>query len=82
MFNRENCYTCQIICLSMPEYPTKLHYWKVFLPICDNISEQNCLDKLVYDNLSGFNYFSLRNNTVTNKIKHFHQLFALGPQIP
>ena len=25
---------------------------------------------------------SLMKNTVTNKIKHFPQLFALGPQIP
>ena len=46
----------------------KNHYWKVFSPILNNISEQN-------------HYFRM-NSTVTNKIKHFPQLFALDPQIP
>ena len=61
--------------------PTKSYYWNVFLPICNNVLEQNCLEKPVFNKVSGLNHSSLENNIVTYKIKHFPQLFALGPQI-
>ena len=66
---------------SLPISPKK-SYWNVVLPICNNnVSEQNCLDKSVFSNVSRVNHSSPMNNTVTNKIKHIPQLFALGPQI-
>ena len=52
-----------------------------FLPICNNFSGQNCLDKPIFNNVSTLNHSSPINNTVTNKIKHFPQLFVLSPQI-
>ena len=52
-----------------------------FLPICNNFSEQNCLDKSVLINGSRFNHTSLMNNIVAKKIRHLPQLFTLGPQI-
>ena len=33
-------------------------------------------------NVNKLNHSSPMTNTVTNKIKHYPQLFALGPQIP
>ena len=66
-------------CLSLS--PTKPYYWNVFLPICNNFSELNCLDKPVFDNVRTFDHTSFINNTVTNKIKHFPHLFTSGPPI-
>ena len=65
----------------MPLSPAKSYYWNVFLRICNNFSEQNCLDKSLFNNVSILNHSSPMNNTVTNNIKHFLELFALGPQI-
>ena len=61
--------------------PAKSYYWSVFLRICNNFSEQNFLNKPVFNNVSRLNHSSPMNNTVIKKIKHFRQLFALGPQI-
>ena len=47
-----------------------------------NISEQNCLDKTVFNNVNRLDHSSPISNTVTSKIKYFPQLLALGPQIP
>ena len=44
--------------------------------------EEICLFKPVSNNLNKLNHSSPMNNTVTNKIKHFTQLFTLDPQIP
>ena len=60
---------------------TNSYHWKVFLPIWNNISEQNCLDKPVFDIVNRLYHSSPMNNTLTNKIKHFLQLFALGQEI-
>ena len=65
-----------------PLYPTKSYCWKVFSTISNKISERNCLDRPDFDNVNRLNHSSLMNNTVTNKIKHFPQLFVLGSQIP
>lgn len=46
------------------------------------MSEQNRLDKPVSDNFSTLNHSTSMNNTVTNKIKYYPQLFSLGPEIP
>ena len=47
------------------------------------ITSQNkiALIKLIFNSVSRLNQSSLINNTVTNKIKHFPQLFALGKEI-
>ena len=45
------------------------------------MSEQNRLDKPVSDNFSTLNDSTPMNNTVTNKIKYYPQLFSLGPEI-
>ena len=66
--------------VQLPFSPTKSYYMNVFLRICINLSEQNCLDKPVFNYVSRLNHLSPMNNTVTNKIKHFPQLFPLGPQ--
>ena len=60
-------------------YPTKSYYWKV--PIFNNISKQNWFDKPVLNNVKRLNHCSPMKNTVTHKIKHSPELFALGPQI-
>ena len=39
-------------------------------------------NKPMLHNVNRLNHSSLLNNTVTNKIKNFHRLFALGPEIP
>ena len=44
--------------------------------------QKNCFDKPVSDIVSRLNHFSLMNSTLTNKIKHFPQLFASGQEIP
>ena len=49
----------------------------IFLSICNNFSEQSCLDKPVFNNVSRLNHSSPVNNSVTSKINHFPQLFAL-----
>ena len=61
--------------------PTKSYYWSLFLPVYSNFSEQNCLGKLAFNKVSKLNHFSPMNNTVSNKIKYFPQLFALDQQI-
>ena len=66
---------------SLPLSTTKYWNWMMFLPIYNNLTEQNCFGKAVFNNVSRLNYSSLMNNTVTNKIKHFRQLFPLEPQI-
>ena len=38
-----------------------------FLPMCNNFSDQNCLDKSVLINGSRFNHTSLMNNIVAKK---------------
>ena len=60
----------------------KFYYWKVFSTILNNISQQNCLYKLVFNNVNRLNYSSSMNNTDTSKIKHFPKLSVSGPQIP
>ena len=65
----------------LPLCPTKFYYWKVFSPNFNNISEQDCTDKSVFSWVKRLNYSSPINNTITNKIKHFPQLYSLGPQI-
>ena len=59
---------------------TKSYYWNAFLPIRNNFSEQNCIDKPVFNNVSRFNHSSPMISTVTNISKHFSQLLTLGPQ--
>ena len=61
--------------------PATSYYWNVLLRICNNFSEQNVLDKPTFSNVSRLNHSSPLNNNVTNKTKHFPQLFALGLQI-
>ena len=65
----------------MPLSPTKPSPCNVFLPICNNFPEQNCLDKSVFNKVCRINHSSLMNNTVTNKVKRFPQLFTRGPKI-
>ena len=65
----------------LPLSPTKCCYWNVFFPICNNFSEQNCLDKPVFNSARRINHSFSMNNTVTNKIRHFLQLFTFGPPI-
>ena len=43
-------------------------------------SEQNWHDKRIFNNVNTLNNSSPMENAVTNKKKHFSQLFALGPQ--
>ena len=45
------------------------------------LGEQTCLGKPIFNNMSRRSHSSLINNIVTNKIKYFPQLLALGPQI-
>ena len=59
--------------------PTKSYYWNILLSIYNNVSEQNYLDKPVFNNVSRFNHSSLMNDTATKKTKHFPQLFTLVP---
>ena len=59
----------------------KSYYWNVFLPICNNFSLKNCLDRPVFNNVSRLNHSSPINNTEKNKTKHLPELYALGPQI-
>ena len=66
---------------SLPLSPTKSYYSNVFLPLCNNFSEQDCLHKPAADSVSRFNHSFQVNNTVGNKIEHFPQLLTLGPQI-
>ena len=66
---------------SLPLSPTKSYYSNVFLPLCNNFSEQDCLHKPAADSVSRFNHSFQENNTVGNKIEHFPQLLTLGPQI-
>ena len=66
----------------LPLCPTKYYYYKVFLPIFNNISEQNYLNKPMFNNVNRLNHSSLLNNTVPSKIKNFHRLFDLGPKMP
>ena len=47
----------------------------------NKISDGNCLNKPTFNNLNRLNHSSKMNNNITIKIKHFFQLFALGPQI-
>ena len=65
----------------LPLSPRKCCYWNVFFPIRNNFSEQNCLDKPVFNSARRINHSFSMNNTVTNKIRHFLQLFAFGPPI-
>ena len=46
-------------------------------PICNNISEQNCPDKLIFNNLSRHNHSSPMNNTATSKVKPSSHFFTL-----
>ena len=62
-------------------YPTKFFHWKVFFLTFSNISEKNCLDNSVFNNVNRLDHSSLMNNTVANKTKHFPQLFSLSQQI-
>lgn len=63
----------------LPISETKSFNWKVFSPTYNNFAEQNCFDKSVFNNVSRLNHSSPINNTVTNEIKRFPKLFALGP---
>lgn len=60
---------------------TRSYYLNVLLPICNNFSERNYLDKPVFNSVSRLNYSFSINNAVTIKINHFPRLFVLGPQI-
>ena len=62
-------------------YPAKCFYWKVFFYTFSNISEKNCLDNSVFNNLNRLDHSSPINNTVANKTKHLPQLFSLSQQI-
>ena len=62
-------------------FSTKCYHWNLSLPICNNFSKEICLEKPVFSNVSRLNHSSSINNTVTNKTKHFPQLFVLGPQV-
>ena len=55
----------------LPLYPTKYYYYKVLLPIFSNISEQNCIDKRVFNNVNRLKYSSPIRNTVTKNPKTF-----------
>ena len=44
--------------------------------------EQNCPDKLVFNDVNRLNHSSKINSTVSNKIKRFPQLFTVDPQTP
>ena len=61
--------------------PATSYYCNVLLRICNNFSEQNCLDKPFFNNGSRLDHSSPLNNSVTHKMKHFPQLFALDLQI-
>ena len=80
MLNRQKGYTSSKT-IFFSTLPNKILLSKRFSPIFNNISEQNGLDKPVFNNVNRLNHSFSMNNTVTNKIKHFPQLFALGPQI-
>ena len=56
-------------------------FWSVFLPIFNKISEKYNLGKSVFNNLNRFNHSLRMDNNVSNKIKDFPRLFALGSQI-
>ena len=60
---------------------TRSYYLNVLLPICNNFSERNYLDKPVFNSVSRLNYSFSINNAVTIKINDFPRLFVLGPQI-
>ena len=62
-------------------FGTKPYYWNIFLPICNNFSEQNCLDKPFFNSVSIPKHISLMSNTFTSKVKHFPELFPLGLQV-
>ena len=49
-------------------FQTKSYHWKIFLHICNNISEENGTDKPALNNVNRLNHSSPMNNTVTNKI--------------
>ena len=51
------------------------HFTQHNLTIFNNISKENCLEKPGFNNVNRPNYSSPMNKTVTNKIKHFPQLF-------
>ena len=59
----------------------KSYFWGVFLPIFNKISEKYYLGKSVFNNVNRFNHSLRMDNTVSNKIKDFPRLFALGSQI-
>lgn len=59
----------------------KSYFWRVFLPIFNKISEKYYLGKSVFNNVNRFNHSLRMDNTVSNKIKYFPRLFALGSQI-
>ena len=71
-----------ILLLFLPLSPSKSGYWNVFLRICNRFSEKNCLDEPVFNKASRRNHSSSMNNIITNKTKHFPELFALGLQRP
>ena len=37
---------------SLPLSPVKSYYWNIFLRPCNNFSEQNCLDKPVFNDVA------------------------------
>ena len=78
MLNRQKGYTSQktIFCHFTLQNITMRKYFHLFSITSDN--------KITWINLhliNRLNHSSLINDTVTNKIRQFPQLFALGPQI-
>ena len=68
MLNRQKGYF-------MPLYPTKSDYWKLFSTIFNNISEQNCLDKTVFNSVNKLVPWTILLQTKSN---FFLDYFALG----
>ena len=60
--------------------PAKSYYWNVFWHICNNVSEENYLVNLIFNNVIRLNHSLPRSNSGTNKTQHFAHLFALGSQ--
>ena len=60
--------------------PAKSYYWNVFLRIYNNFSEQNFLNKPVFDNVSRLNHSSPMNNTITKKNQTLSAVIRFRPQ--
>ena len=76
MFNRQKDYTSQILSYFLQQN----FIIGMYIDLSAIISQSKIsLDKPVFNTTSRLNHSFTINNTVTSKIKHFHQLFALCP---